>query len=97
MPQLFKKDSIFLGVILGILTPLVGFVAFYYINILIGKYFFRGQVVLQLSTVQVLAIMCNLFIFRYYMLKLKKDYTGRGILLSTFIYAIIFFIKYQYL
>ncbi len=37
-----------------------------------------------------LSVVPSVFIMRYYLLKLKYDYTGRGILLMTFVIAIIF-------
>jgi len=43
------------------------------------------------STIQLICIFSNLFLIRYYLLRLKFDYTGRGILLATFIMAIAYF------
>jgi hypothetical protein len=43
------------------------------------------------STVQLISIFSNLIIMRYYLMKLKFDFTGRGILLSTFILGIAYF------
>jgi hypothetical protein len=91
---MLKKDSMILGIFLGALIPVVAFGIIYGINILISKIFTNGYLIFTLPTVFVLSIFVNVLIFRYYMLKLKKDYTGRGILLATFVYAFVYFFKF---
>jgi hypothetical protein len=86
----FKRDSWSLGIILGIVVPLIMFGLLAATEAL----FSTGSAdhIFRLSTRIVISVFCNLLPFRHYMVKLKFDKTGRGILLDTFIFAIIFFI-----
>jgi hypothetical protein len=87
-----RRDSIWLGLIIGTLFP----------GILFGIIFFLSNYfapegkdyIIKLPTLILLSIFPNLFTLRYYLVKLKFDRTGRGILLVTFIFAIIYFIFY---
>jgi hypothetical protein len=88
--RFFNRDSWSLGIILGIVVPLLifGLLAIF------EALFSNGpdDKVFRLSTRIVIAVFCNLIPFRHYMVKLKFDKTGRGILLDTFVFAIVFFI-----
>jgi hypothetical protein len=88
---MLKKDSWILGIALGVLLPVLIYALIYYgvrwyasINET-----FHFQLVKQ-STLQLAGIFVNMFTFRYYMVNLKFDKTGRGILLATFVFAGIF-------
>lgn len=91
---MLKKDSWILGIALGILMPLLSYAIMYYANIFISEKVFDKPPVFRDLTLRVLAVVSNILVFRYYMVKLKYDYTGRGILLVTFITVIIFFYLY---
>ncbi len=95
MKKILKKDHIWLGIVLGILMPIFLYGIIYGINELIC-YFFHLYVLLVPSTMYLIAIVSNIFVFRYYMVKIKYDRTGRGILLVTFIYILIYF-AHEYL
>lgn len=89
---MLKKDNWALGIGLGLLTPL----AVYGIILLIMRQWgtidpYAGIYVLSKSTMMLIGIFSNLFTFRYYMVNLNFDKTGRGILLATFLYAGLFF------
>jgi hypothetical protein len=79
---MLKKNSFLFGVILGAVITVAGYFAIYYLNIWVSGLFGKPPIFKQ-STVEVLAIFVNVFPFRYYMLKLGMDYTGRGILMVT--------------
>ncbi len=88
---MLKKDNWILGIALGIILPLVVYGIIFFamsqwgrIDETLNLYFIKE------STMQLAGVFANMFIFRYYMVNLKFDKTGRGILLSTFIYAGIF-------
>ena len=85
---MFRKDSVFFGLIIGILVPLVLFGIIYAINhfLLSGK--------LSESTIYLISVCGNLIPFRLFMQKFKYDFTGRGILIVTFVFAIFFLIRY---
>lgn len=79
--------------ILGAVVTVAGYFSIYYLNIWISGLFGLKPVFRQ-STIEVLSIFLNVFPFRYYMLKLEFDYTGRGILMVTFITGLTFFFHY---
>ncbi len=87
---MFKKDNWLLGIIIGILVPVIIFALLYLIinvfNIPDNKMAF-----LKPKNIPLTGIFFNMIPFRYYMVNLKYDKTGRGILLVSIIYAIIFF------
>ncbi len=90
MLDFFKKDSILLGVILGLIAPVVLFVIIYYLN---G--YFEGlynRVILQDNTIMLVSIVLNVFVLRYFLTSRKRDKTGRGVLMATFAYTIVFFV-----
>ena len=91
---MFKKDSMWLGIGIGIVVLIVGYYTLHFLNIWISDYFFPRTPVFRERTIQVLAIFLNVFPFRYFMLKTEKEYTGRGILLVTFVVGLSFFFSY---
>ncbi len=90
MSNFFKRNSIGFGVILGLLTPVVFFGLFKLIALLTKNFNQFNLQMIQDSTVQLVAIFSNMFALRYYLVKLKADKTGRGILLITFVLAFVF-------
>jgi hypothetical protein len=91
MFKFLKKDSYWLGAILGIVVPGIIYIILHYLNLLTESRS-TGLKVFQESTVQILSIVVNALMLRYYLVSLKFDKTGRGILLVTFIFTIAFFI-----
>lgn len=89
-----KKNSMIFGIILGILVPVIAFGLFYGLNKLIAMLFTNGRLIFTPATLSVMSLFINVLVFRYYMLKLKMDLTGRGMLLATFLYAIVYFFKF---
>jgi hypothetical protein len=84
-----RKDSLLMGVILGTVTP----VALFALLKLIVFLFEMKTGPIDLVTNQkllILSIVPNVILLRYYLLKLKYDLTGRGIVAVTFIIAIVF-------
>jgi len=93
---MLKRDSIWLGVILGLALP--GLVLFILLGvgsfIEPGQYYsrpFEGYMPLLIS------LTANLILIRIYFVRLKLDLTGRGILLATFVLGVLFFILTKYL
>ncbi|MFC2111476.1 hypothetical protein ACFLQ5_03395, partial [Bacteroidota bacterium] len=80
MFKLLKKDSFKLGIAVGIVLPL----AIYGILYVVADYF-KILPYLKDSTLQLIAIFINMFLLRYYLLKVKYDKTGRGVMLATFV------------
>lgn len=92
---MFKKDSWILGIAMGIIIPMIIYGLLYagvkFWSSLNDSLHFE---LIKQSTLQLAGIFVNMFTFRYYMVNLRYDKTGRGILLATFIYAGIFVYLY---
>ena len=84
-----RRDSLWMGILIGILCPALIFGLIELIIFIIGKNVERDAVI-EIQKMLVLSVIPNLFILRHYLLKLKYDLTGRGILLATFLIAILF-------
>lgn len=84
-----RRDSLWMGVLIGILCPALIFGLIELIIFIIGKNLER-MAVIEIQKILLLSVIPNLFILRHYLLKLKYDLTGRGILLATFLIAILF-------
>ncbi len=87
---MFKKDNLWLGVALGTALPIILYLIILLIMKMIGTTP-AGDYVLKQSSMVLLALFSNMITFRYYMINLKYDKTGRGILLVTFIFAAVYF------
>ena len=94
MFKFLKKDSFWLGLILGVLMPMVCFGILYLLNITLFVNRETGQSVFQLSTILIISLIPNAIALRLYLVNLKADKSGRGILFVTFVFAIIFMILY---
>ena len=91
MFKFLKKDSIWLGIALGIVLPGILYLILHFVN----KAFenpVSGKTYLTDTMVQIISLIINLLLMRYYLINLKADKTGRGILLVTFIVGITLFI-----
>lgn len=84
-----RRDSLWMGILIGILCPALIFGLIELIIFIIEKNFERVAVI-EIQKILLLSVIPNLFILRHYLLKLKYDLTGRGILLATFLIAILF-------
>ncbi len=91
---MLKKDSMILGIVIGIVLPVVGYFSLTWLNEFISETIFNRPPVFRESTIEVISIFLNVFPFRYYMLKAQLDYTGRGILLVTFLVGLYYFFHY---
>ena len=85
-----KRDSFLLGIILGIVFPAIIYGILHLLNVSFPNPSSKVPF-LKESTVQILGIAVNALLLRYYLINLKSDKTGRGIMLVTFILAILFF------
>jgi hypothetical protein len=88
MKEFFRRDNLWLGIGIAIVIPIVTYFLLQLITTLIvGSH---GDV-FKNSTDQLLAVCANLIPFRYYIVKLKADKTGKGVFLITFILAMLYF------
>lgn len=96
MMDKLRRDSYAVGIILGIFLPLILFGIIYGIYALILNA--NPQMLIRNPNLTkdlipkfiLLALIPNIFTLRYYLLKLKFDKTGRGILGVSFGWAIVF-------
>jgi hypothetical protein len=79
-----KSDSWGLGILLGLLLPLI----VYALLVIVINFTGLG---LARANAMLLSVFINLFTFRYYMVSLNFDRTGRGILLVTFALVAFYF------
>lgn len=80
------------GIILGLVLPLIVWLLIkFFINTIIPLMTGDAMPIVKASTLSLIAIFTNLFSMRYYLLRLKFDFTGRGILISTFVLGIVYF------
>ncbi|MEG1556577.1 MAG: hypothetical protein RR356_07635 [Bacteroidales bacterium] len=89
MMDRLRRDSFVMGLGLGILVPAVIFGILMGIVAIVEIYTGKLEIV-SIQKVLLLSIVPNLFVLRYYLLKLKYDLTGRGIVTATFILGLIF-------
>lgn len=93
-----RKDSFVLGISMGILVPAVLFgILFGVLSILVHSYpdMLVNNPKLYKTIIPkliLISLIPSLFILRHYLLNLKYDKTGRGIVVSTFMCGIIFVI-----
>ncbi|MCL1850467.1 MAG: hypothetical protein FWF70_03535 [Bacteroidetes bacterium] len=84
-----RQDSFWMGLLLGSVIPAL---IFGFLELII--YFLPHQIkdanVFTLQRLILISIIPNVLLLRYYLLKLKYDLTGRGILAVTFVIAIFF-------
>lgn len=88
---MFKKDNFFIGIIIGIITPFVVYLIVHF-GLFLAENILQKQELMNTLSKQILSIVPNLLIFRYYFVKLKFEKTGRSILLATFIIVILCFL-----
>ena len=96
MMDKLRRDSYGVGIVLGIVLPVVLFGIIYGIYALILKS--NPQMLVRnpdltknlIPKFILLALIPNIFTLRYYLLNLKLDKTGRGILGISFLWAIVF-------
>jgi flagellar biosynthesis protein FliQ len=96
MMEKLRRDSYSVGILLGIVNPAVLFGIIYGIFALIVRA--NAQMLdnnpnltkILIPKFILLAMIPSLFILRYYLLKLKFDKTGRGIIGATLAWAVVF-------
>lgn len=90
-----RRDSWGMGIFLGLVVPAITFAVFLGLFALALHLAPRTEAidVFDIHTICkiiLISMVPSVFVMRYYLLKLKYDYTGRGILLMTFLIAVVF-------
>jgi uncharacterized membrane protein YozB (DUF420 family) len=86
-----KTDSFLVGIIVGIVLPVILYTVLHYIVAAFPNPKTNNPFIKE-STIQILGIAINAISLRYFLINRKADKAGRGIMLITFIMAILFFV-----
>ena len=85
-----RRDSLPMGLIIGFVCPAVLFGILYGIVILVQQHTGALNIERMIQKLILLSVIPNVLLLRYYLVKLKYDLTGRGILLVTLAIAMLF-------
>lgn len=91
----FKKDNIYYGLVLGLISPMLGMVIFEFIRFKPKNFFWFIRTLMYddnahriLSASLSISLIANALVFTYYINTLR-DRTSKGILISTGLYGLI--------
>ena len=85
---MFRLDNFLFGLMIGFFFPIIFILG---LNIFFLDYL---EADIKEDTIYVLSVLFNFLIFRFYMINMEMDKTGRGILLATFGYAFVYIYLY---
>lgn len=85
-----RRDSLPMGLFIGFICPAICFGVLYGIAVLVQHQTGALNIDRMIQKLILLSVVPNVLILRYYLVKLKYDLTGRGILLVTFAIAMLF-------
>lgn len=85
-----RRDSLPMGLFIGFICPAIFFGILYAVITLVQHQTGTLQMDRMVQKLILLSVVPNVLILRYYLVKLKYDLTGRGILLVTFAIAMLF-------
>jgi hypothetical protein len=90
---IFKKDNLRLGLVLGLVAPILSlfiyyFIKFYPLYTLRDFFFYLQTNKSQITAVSVPCLVLNIGLFTYY-INSHKDSTAKGIFAATIIYAVL--------
>ena len=91
--MIFKKDNLRLGLLLGLVAPIISLVIYYFVKFYptfsVKDFFFFLQTnKTQITAVSVPCLVLNIALFTYY-INSHKDNTAKGIFTASLIYAIL--------
>ncbi len=90
--MIFKKDNLRLGLVLGLVAPIISLVIYYFVRFyptfsMREFFFFLRTNKPQITAVSVPCLLANIALFTYY-INSHKDSTAKGIFAATILYAI---------
>ena len=85
-----RRDSLPMGLFIGFVCPAILFGILYAIVVIVQQHTGALNIEKMIQKLILLSVVPNVLILRYYLVKLKYDLTGRGILLMTFAIAMLF-------
>lgn len=93
MIKFFNKDSHGTGALIGLLLPLLAYGLLILVNSLVQTIFKLDEFA-EDATLRLIGIAFNMIPLRYYLVKAKMEQTGRGLLLVSFVYVVVYFSLY---
>ena len=89
---IFKKDNLRLGMVLGLIAPIISLVIYYFVKFyptfsMRDFFFFLRTNKQQVTAISVPCLVANIALFTYY-INSHKDSTAKGIFVATILYAI---------
>ena len=91
--KIFNRDQFVAGMIFGILLPALFYLALYILDLAVYS-IFQTHMLAKQEYLYILSLAINLFAIKYYFVNLKYDKTGRGVLIITFAFALVYFVLY---
>lgn len=90
--MIFKKDNLRLGMVLGLIAPIISLVIYYFVKFyptfsMRDFFFFLRTNKQQVTAISVPCLVANIALFTYY-INSHKDSTAKGIFVATILYAI---------
>ncbi len=92
-PSLLKRDIWVIGLLIGIILPMLFFILLFVVDFEVYKLWDK-HLTSQFDFLFLLSITANLFPIRHYLIKLRFEKTGMGILLTTIAEITLYFFMY---
>ena len=92
-PGILKRDLWPVGLLIGTVLPVLFFTALYFVDFALF-HFLNTHITSQFHYLFLLSLAANLYPIRHYLVKLKFEKTGMGILLITIVAMITYFYLY---
>jgi hypothetical protein len=89
----FKKDSYYLGAVVGVFLPIIIYAILFFTDKMIVDSF-EKHMVQKPDYLYLLSIIGNVVVLRYFYMNAKKEKAGAGILLVTLIAIILYFLNF---
>ena len=91
---MLKKDLFWLGSLIGLILPLIFFGFLYLFSLFLENGSYLDQV-FSFHKILLISVFINLIPIRYYLVNLKFDHTGRGLILITFVLVLFYFLYFR--
>ncbi len=91
--KLLKQNSLPMGILLGIILPPILFALLFGVDILVFK-LWQGHLTSSIHLLILLSTAANLYPLRYYLINIKLEKTGMGLLIITTVEILGYFYIY---
>ena len=92
---MLRKDTVWVGMLFGLVFPGIGYVLFSELNEVFIKYYFHGGVGFSVAFRMIVSVCLNLIPFNIFV-RTRKDNAMKGVLLDTFVsFFLILFLYFK--